>query len=231
MLVSFFITAYIDPGILPRNSKWREMRANNPSDENYWARRKRLEPLKKTVQLDGVTLSLNYCDNCKIYRPLRAHHCRECDCCVENFDHHCPWTGNCIGKRNYRFFLIYVFLVEISALYGVIICIIHFVILSDNTTDPPINFYINQSVEVRKYVSLVIGVFCLVGFLVVGSLASLHIYLVSTAQTTYEYLKNKWKEIRNPFRQSLFRNWMITLCPPNFPSFIGNLSRTDNLYF
>mmetsp|Transcript_19733 Transcript_19733/g.16901 ORF Transcript_19733/g.16901 Transcript_19733/m.16901 type:complete len:83 (-) Transcript_19733:1164-1412(-) len=56
---------------------------------------------------------LKYCRTCNIYRPPRTSHCKICDICVEKFDHHCPWLGCCVGKRNYTYFYIYVFILTI----------------------------------------------------------------------------------------------------------------------
>jgi len=61
----------------------------------------------------------SYCDKCRIFRPPRCHHCRACDRCVLQMDHHCPYVNNCIGFANYRSFFLAVFFLVFGCWYGV----------------------------------------------------------------------------------------------------------------
>jgi len=65
---------------------------------------------------------LSYCSTCKILRPPRSFHCSTCAMCVEVHDHHCPWVGTCIGYRNIKYFLSFLFMTGFHALisFGII---------------------------------------------------------------------------------------------------------------
>ena len=49
---------------------------------------------------DQSSSDLIECSICNIGRPKYASHCYECGVCISEIDHHCPWTGKCIGKKN-----------------------------------------------------------------------------------------------------------------------------------
>lgn len=52
-------------------------------------------------------------------KKLGTVHCYECDCCIEELDHHCPWTGKCVGKHNLQFFYTFLVALVIDIIYVV----------------------------------------------------------------------------------------------------------------
>lgn len=59
-----------------------------------------------------------FCKTCYIFRPPLSSHCRHCDQCVTNFDHHCFLVNTCIGRRNMRNFVLFTQLIFVMcALY------------------------------------------------------------------------------------------------------------------
>ncbi|RKP22329.1 DHHC palmitoyltransferase-domain-containing protein, partial [Syncephalis pseudoplumigaleata] len=111
-LTSMYYTSFTDPGIIPRNlDPYPDTSSTAPRDDaaiidgtdDPYAP-PATAPVPKEVIVNGITVPLKYCSTCKIYRPPRASHCRQCDNCVEDEDHHCVWLNNCVGRRNYRSF-------------------------------------------------------------------------------------------------------------------------------
>ena len=92
MIILFVLASFNDPGILRRFK----------SDDNVTITRKD----NYIFQL-GFIRKYKFCSTCSIMRPIRSTHCRDCNNCVEKFDHHCPWIGNCAGKRNYKYFFFF----------------------------------------------------------------------------------------------------------------------------
>ncbi|KAL6533513.1 putative protein S-acyltransferase 7 [Orobanche minor] len=95
-LILLLLTSGRDPGIIPRNAHPPEPEGYDGNAEGTQTPQLRL-PRIKEVEVNGTTVKIKYCDTCMLYRPPRCSHCSICNNCVERFDHHCPWVGQCIG--------------------------------------------------------------------------------------------------------------------------------------
>lgn len=67
------------------------------------------QSLTKVVQKNEAVPDLGrVCYTCWVDRPLRSKHCKICDRCYDDFDHHCVFIRNCVGGGNRRAFFIYI---------------------------------------------------------------------------------------------------------------------------
>jgi len=202
-----FITSLSDPGIIPRGQ--------NPQgiESDPW-KANRDRPLVKKIKVGDQQVDIKYCETCYIYRPPRSTHCSICNNCVDQFDHHCPWTGNCIGKRNYRFFLYFVYITMLNCLYvgGCSVASIYVQVQDKN--------FAEGLQQWRSLFAIVLAAYCLLAFALVAILGGLHCWLVCTQQSTNEMIKKSFKEVKNPYVRGFFSKYFYVWCPPLYPSLI-----------
>lgn len=117
--------------------------------------------------------SVRYCDKCKLVKPDRTHHCSICESCILKMDHHCPWINNCIGFRNYKFFVLYLG-------YSLIYC----VFISLTSIEYVIRYW-----HAGKFLILFLFFASLMFAISLISLFCYHCYLVLHNRTTLEALR------------------------------------------
>lgn len=59
-----------------------------------------------------------FCAVCEALQPPRTWHCKTCDKCILKRDHHCLFTGCCIGHKNQRYFLVLVAYLFLATTYA-----------------------------------------------------------------------------------------------------------------
>lgn len=137
---------------------------------------------------------LLFCQHCDCLVNCNAKHCRFCDKCSTNFDHHCTYLNNCIGHSNYNSFITCVVTCSAVILTQSITAT---VALVRTVIDIDINgdwsgvavSYINNTTLTG--VQAVVGLHALLSLIVllpVLYLLFLHLYLYSKHFTTYEWI-------------------------------------------
>lgn len=215
-------TAFSDPGIVPRASTEeaayieKTLETPNQDSQTY-----RPPPRVKEISINGQTVKLKFCFTCKIFRPPRASHCSMCDNCVERFDHHCPWVGNCVGKRNYKFFFMFLVSLSIYCCYLFAFVVTHLALLSQGEESSFISAMKKSPASILEAIICFFSIWSIVG------LTGFHSYLVGSNQTTNEDIKGSFSSRSgqgnvNPYsRGSVFKNCAEVLCGPLQPSLIN----------
>ena len=129
---NMLLTYLTEPGIIPRNHpKFQGEISNNEDNE-------------KNKAIPRI-YTQRKCPTCKIIRPPGTSHCGECNNCVLDFDHHCAFVSNCIGKRNHKYFYLFLLFGSLSAIEGTILNIIVIINVFINKFDENLSIIIKEN--------------------------------------------------------------------------------------
>lgn len=146
-----------------------------------------------------------FCGACRVVLRPRTKHCRDCDKCVQGFDHHCKWLNTCIGARNYKWFLC-----SIGSLASLTACILFYCCcliarcVADGEDGDDRAFLHRQAF----WASIFLVALNVPLLLLDVQLILLHVFLWWRGLTTYEYilLKIQWEQQKT-------RNQPSSRCP------------------
>jgi len=220
-LCNLFRTACSDPGIIPRASDAEADHIEKHIRDEEIKTGKLNKPRTKIVRINGMEMKLKFCYTCRIFRPPRASHCSLCNNCVERFDHHCPWVGNCVGARNYRYFFFFLLFLSLFCVFIFGCSVAHVVLYTRRKDDQGSDYGIIRTLK-ESWGSLIEILICFFSVWSILGLSSFHTYLTTFNITTNEDIKGSWDKRRspdafNPYDLGKPRNCLAVLCGPMPP--------------
>ena len=188
-------TACFDPGVIPYQL----------DDQHIYAHRTRFQNWKILDGLQGQTthlIQMKYCRTCQIFRPKRTIHCKECDVCIEQLDHHCPFISTCVGRRNYVHFFFFCILLWINSIFSFVLTVIDIVrrIHKYEITSQH-NLEFSWKMTMREMpLSIPLSLLSGITLILISALLTFHMKMNVNNQTTFEHSKKTFSHfIVNPF--------------------------------
>lgn len=187
---------------------------------------------------EGTTARRCWKDGCNgRAKPPRSHHCRTCQRCILKMDHHCPWVNNCVGFKNYRYFLLFLFYLAACCIYVLFVFPLaddYYLLLEDLDTYVAPSHSAQQTWLDQHFLRTVglplCWVLALSALLMVALLGGFHVFLLMTNQTTIEFEINygqrwdawtSWHSWKSPYDVGFAKNfgavcgqhWLLWLWP------------------
>lgn len=174
-----------------------------------------------------------FCSVCECNAPPRSYHCHTCRVCVLRRDHHCVFTGCCIGHKNQRYFVTMVFYFWMAALYATVMNVdliyhlfgeislkVVFVMFL------PILAWLFQVVEAVTMTMAFMISLCLIVCLLTTALLGYHLLNIANGQTVFEKshkIKDYDLGLVNNLMVVFGKNWTYCWLFPWIPSpLMGN---------
>lgn len=118
------------------------------------------------------------------------------------FDHHCHWVSNCIGQRNYRYFVWFLFWTSVLAAYVAYNCIVISLRVQEidgwDVRETGIGFLTHPLLGLEFFFSFLM-VFS------IGNVFLFHVGLICVNKTTNEAITRPYGKV-NPFAMGIRRN-------------------------
>lgn len=92
------------------------------SDPGVINNKREVEIASKRYKFDNVLyFKEDMCKVCKWHKPARSNHCKVLNICVEKYDQYNFFLNNAIGRKNYRIYIIWVYVYFWFLIYGAIL--------------------------------------------------------------------------------------------------------------